>query len=44
MVERKEKLKKKRVHGKILNDIEEVGIKETCTGCKVDTSQRAWRS
>ena len=29
MVERKEKLKKKRVHGKTLNDIEEVGIKET---------------
>ena len=28
MVERKEKLKKKQVHGKILNDIEEVGTKE----------------
>ena len=29
IVERKEKLKKKQVHGKILNDIEEVGTKET---------------
>ena len=28
MVERKEKLKKKQVYGKILNDIEEVGTKE----------------
>ena len=30
MVERKEKLKKKQVHGKIWNDIEEVGTKDTC--------------
>ena len=29
MVERKEKLKKMQVHGKILNNIEEVGTKET---------------
>ena len=29
MVERKEKLKKMQVHGKILNGIEEVGTKET---------------
>ena len=29
MIERKEKLKKKQVHGKILNDIEEAGTKET---------------
>ena len=28
MVERKKKLKKKQVHGKIMNDIEEVGTKE----------------
>ena len=29
MIERKEKLKKKQVHGRIFNDIEEVGTKET---------------
>ena len=29
MVETKEKLKEKQVHGKILNDIEEVGTKDT---------------
>ena len=29
MIERNEKLKKKQVHGRILNDIEEVGKKET---------------
>ena len=29
IIERKEKLKKKQIHGKILNDIDEVGTKET---------------
>ena len=29
MVERKENLNKKQVHGKILNDVEEFGKKET---------------
>ena len=47
MVDRKEKLKKKQVHGKILNDIEEVGTKETgqwLQGRYITKSTRWFRS